>query len=82
MLHDANAKTQDHHGISESLYELENILQSSQHSDYKAINEVLDKEDLVKVTMMQQRSKARPLPAGRVVEPDNLTEPFTLQNDP
>ena len=73
--------TQDHHGISEALCELENILQNSQHSGHKPINEVLDKEDLGRVTMMQQRSKARPLLAGRVSEPDNLTEQFKLQND-
>jgi hypothetical protein len=70
VINDANAKTHDHQGISEAMNELENMLQSSQNindSDSACLDDKApDDDDIGVVTMMEQRSNARPNLVGRV----------------
>jgi hypothetical protein len=67
VIHDANAKTRDHHEISEKLYQLENMVQRSQNFNDSdtVVDQASDGDDVGVVTMMEQRSKARPHLVGR-----------------
>jgi len=68
VVNDANAKTHDHHGISEAMNQLENMLQRGQNINDSdtVVDGDLDNDDTGVVTMMEQRSKARPH-LGRVI---------------
>ena len=69
VINDANAKTHDHQGISEAMNELENMLQSGQNNnDSDSVDlddEAPDDDDIGVMTMMEQRSNARPYLVGR-----------------
>ena len=68
VVNDTNAKTHDHHGISEAMNQLENMLPSSQNiNDSDAVIDDALGDDIGVVTMMEQRSNARPHLVGRVI---------------
>jgi hypothetical protein len=60
VVRDANAKTRDHDRISETLYEMENILQLNQNINNSVVIErTLDDDGIGVITMLEQRSEVR-----------------------